>query len=159
MMAQAGGLVTHIDSSNPSVKWARQNASITALDPKSIRWIVEDARKYVERELRRGNRYDLIVLDPPTYGHGTGGESWKLQRDLPKLLQQCCQLLSEQPIGLLLTGHTEEVEPSEWINDAIGDSRRNISSFDKSNVESGRSTLVSRFNELLDCGYFSRIAF
>lgn len=106
-MAGWGARVTHVDASRPSVAWARRNAKLNGLDERPIRWIVDDARTYARREVRRGRRYDGIVLDPPTYGHGAGGAAaWRLDEDLPDLLGTVADLLA--PDGfVLLTAHTE----------------------------------------------------
>lgn len=92
--AAAGAAVTHVDSVKQVVAWARENAEASKLD--GIRWIVDDALKFVQREVRRGNRYDGIILDPPAYGRGPDGEKWILERDIMPLLEACGQLLSER---------------------------------------------------------------
>lgn len=99
--AAAGALVTHVDASNPAIGWARENQLLSGLANNPIRWIREDALKFVQREIRRGRRYDGIVLDPPQTGHGPNGEVWSLARLLPELLAGCLQLLSDQPLFLL----------------------------------------------------------
>lgn len=104
--ALAGAEVVHVDAAKPVVNWARQNAELSGLGDAPIRWIVEDAAKFVAREAKRGNRYDGIVLDPPSYGHGPKREEWKLTRDLLDLLSGCKQLLSERPSFFLLSCHT-----------------------------------------------------
>jgi len=104
--AAAGAAVTHIDGAKSVVGWARRNAAHSGLESAPIRWIVEDAVKFVEREVKRGNRYDGIILDPPSYGHGPKGEEWKLSRDLFDLLGDCKQLLSSDPLLFLLSCHT-----------------------------------------------------
>ncbi len=104
--ARAGAEVVHVDAAKPVVTWARRNAELSGLADAPIRWIVEDAVKFVAREVKRGNRYDGIVLDPPSYGHGPKGEEWKLTRDLFNLLSDCKQLLSEMPCLFLLSCHT-----------------------------------------------------
>ena len=104
--ASSGAEVVHVDASKPVVSWARRNAESSSLADASIRWIVEDAAKFVRREVKRGNRYDAIILDPPTYGHGPKGEVWQLSRDLIDLLHDCKRLLSEQPAFFLLSCHT-----------------------------------------------------
>ena len=107
-LASQGWHVTHVDAAEPTVQWARLNAQISGLSQAPIRWLVEDARAYVARELRRGRRYDAILLDPPGYGHGPKGKAWQIDRDLPPLLEQCCQLLL--PHGaIVLTGHSDPV--------------------------------------------------
>ncbi len=107
-LAGVGARVTHVDASRPSVAWARRNATRNGLDDRPIRWIVDDARTYAGRELRRDRRYDGVVLDPPTYGHGAGGtKAWRLDDDLPALLTTVAGLLA--PDGfVLLTSHTED---------------------------------------------------
>jgi 23S rRNA (cytosine1962-C5)-methyltransferase len=101
--ASAGARVTHIDASRKSVNWARENQSLSGLDDKPVRWIVDDALKFVEREARRGARYDGIVLDPPKFGRGPKGEVWEAYKSLPRLLKACAAILSEQPLFIILT--------------------------------------------------------
>jgi 23S rRNA (cytosine1962-C5)-methyltransferase len=107
-MAAVGAAVAHVDAARPAVAWARRNAEANGLGDAPIRWLVDDARAFVARERRRGSRYDGIVLDPPTYGHGATGKPWRLDTDLDPLLADCRAILS--PDGfLLLTAHTEHV--------------------------------------------------
>jgi 23S rRNA (cytosine1962-C5)-methyltransferase len=101
--AAAGATVTHVDASKKSVTWARENQSLSGLGDRSIRWIVDDALKYVEREARRGVKYDGICLDPPKFGRGPKGEVWEVYKSLPELLRVCRQVLSAKPLFLLLT--------------------------------------------------------
>lgn len=117
-MAGWGAAVTHVDASRPSVAWARQNAAANGMDDKPIRWIVEDARAYARREVRRGRRYDGIVLDPPSYGHGGTAEPWRLEHDLDDLLGTCESLLLDDGF-ILLTTHTEGVGPDR-LAQALG---------------------------------------
>lgn len=111
--ALAGANVVHVDAAKSVVNWARRNAELSGLGDASIRWIVEDAVKFVAREIKRGNRYDAIILDPPSYGHGPKGEPWKLTRDLFALLGDCKQLLSAKPALFLLSCHTPGFGPAE----------------------------------------------
>ncbi|HET7717486.1 MAG TPA: class I SAM-dependent methyltransferase [Bauldia sp.] len=105
--AKAGAEVVHIDASKKAIGWARENqAAAGGLGDKSIRWICEDAVKFVEREHRRGNRYEGIVLDPPKFGRGPKGEVWDIFADLPALLRSCVGLLSESPLFLILTAYS-----------------------------------------------------
>ena len=107
LAAAAGGAeVTHVDSAKSVVTRARRNAELSELADAPVRWIVEDAPRFVEREIKRGNRYDGIILDPPSYGHGPKREEWKLSRDLFDLLASCRELLSDQPLLFLLSCHT-----------------------------------------------------
>jgi 23S rRNA (cytosine1962-C5)-methyltransferase len=104
--AAAGAAVTHVDAARNIVAWARRNAELSALAGAPLRWIAEDAVKFVNREVRRGNRYDAVILDPPSYGHGTHGEAWRLAEDLPRLLALCAELTARRPRFVLLTCHT-----------------------------------------------------
>jgi 23S rRNA (cytosine1962-C5)-methyltransferase len=104
--AAAGAEVTHVDSARNIVAWARRNAELSGLSAAPIHWIAEDARKFVRRELNRGNRYDAVLLDPPSYGHGSRGEVWRLSKHLPGLLAACAELTAESREFLLLTCHT-----------------------------------------------------
>ncbi len=107
--AAAGAEVTHVDASKKSVGWARDNAELSGLSDKPIRWIVEDARRYVQREVRRGSRYDGVILDPPKYGRGPTGEVWRLFEDLAELTRSCAQLLSPDADFLLLNAYAARV--------------------------------------------------
>jgi 23S rRNA (cytosine1962-C5)-methyltransferase len=109
--AAAGAAVVHVDSSKPAVDWARRNAGHSRLASAPIRWIVEDAAKFVEREMRRGNKYQAIILDPPSYGHGPKGQMWKFDRDIAELLRGCAQLIDQSPRLMLLSCHTPGWSP------------------------------------------------
>ena len=102
-VAAAGASVTHVDASKKSVSWARENQELSGLGDKPIRWIVEDALKYVQREARRGVKYDGIILDPPKFGRGPKGEVWEVYKSLPNLLDECRQCLSENPLFVIVT--------------------------------------------------------
>lgn len=108
-MAAAGASVTHVDASKKAVAWARENAELSGLAERPIRWITEDARKYVQREVRRGSKYEGIILDPPKYGRGPGGEVWRLFEDLPELARLCGELLSDQAQFLVLNAYAERI--------------------------------------------------
>jgi 23S rRNA (cytosine1962-C5)-methyltransferase len=107
--AAAGAAVTHVDASRRAVGWARENAALSSLDDAPVRWICEDARKWVAREVRRGARYDAILLDPPKFGRGPGGEAWRLYEDLPELMAGCAALLSDEPSFLILNAYSERL--------------------------------------------------
>ena len=109
--ARAGAEVCHLDASAGMVEWARANAALNALDQAPIRWIVDDAHKFLARELRRGRRYEGIILDPPSFGRGARGEVYKIERDLPQTLDLCRQLVSAAPRFLLLSAHTPGLTP------------------------------------------------
>jgi 23S rRNA (cytosine1962-C5)-methyltransferase len=110
-LASRGAHVTHVDAARGMVQWAKENADLNGLQNAPIRWIVDDARKYLARAERRGERFDAILLDPPSFGRGKIGEVFKIERDLPKLLIQCRNLLSENPLFVLLTCHTQGYTP------------------------------------------------
>ena len=107
--ASAGAAVTHLDASKKAVGWARENAELSGLADRPIRWICEDATRYLQREVRRGSQYDAIILDPPKYGRGPNGEVWRLFENLPELASLCAQLLSENASFLLLNAYAERI--------------------------------------------------
>jgi 23S rRNA (cytosine1962-C5)-methyltransferase len=117
--ARAGAEVTHVEASRSTVKWAQQNQQMSGLSEKPIRWIVDDAFKFVEREARRGNQYDGIILDPPRFGRGPKGEVWKFEKAVPDLLQACRDILTPQPLFVYLTAYDIQNIPFElyqWVN-------------------------------------------
>ncbi len=117
--ARAGADVTHLDASRSSVKWAQHNQYQSGLSSLSIRWIVDDAIKFVEREARRGSEYDGLILDPPKFGRGPGGEVWKFDNSVPELLNACAEILSPNPQFIYLTAYDIEKKPhelSDWID-------------------------------------------
>ena len=103
---KAGASVTHVDASKGMVAWAKENAVSSGLADRPVRWLVDDCKKFVEREIRRGNKYDGIVMDPPSYGRGPNGEVWKLENNLEELLRLTSQILSDNPIFFLLNTYT-----------------------------------------------------
>jgi len=110
--AAAGAAVTHVDASKGMVGWAKENARSSGLAEAPIRWIVDDCVKFVEREIRRGNRYDGIIMDPPSYGRGPKGEIWKIEDAIYPLIQLCSQLLSENPLFFLVNSYTTGLAPA-----------------------------------------------
>ena len=110
--AEAGAKVCHVDASKGMVSWAKENAQLSGLADKPIRWIVDDCNKFVEREIRRGNKYDAIVMDPPSYGRGPGGDVWKLEEAVYPLVELCSQVLSDKPLFFLLNSYTTGLSPS-----------------------------------------------
>ena len=111
--ANAGAEVVHVDAARNVVSWARQNADASGLGDHPIRWIDEDARLFVQREIKRGNHYDVVILDPPSYGHGPDGQAWKIHQHLPSLLAECATLTSQQRAAMLITCHTPTLGPAE----------------------------------------------
>ena len=110
--AAAGASVTHVDASKGMVTWAKENAAASGLSDAPIRWIVDDCVKFVEREIRRGNHYDAIIMDPPSYGRGPKGEIWKIEESVYPLIKLCAELLSEQPLFFLVNSYTTGLQPA-----------------------------------------------
>lgn len=110
--AAAGASVCHVDASKGMVQWARDNAESSGLSEKPIRWIVDDCEKFVSREIRRGRHYDAIIMDPPSYGRGPGGEVWKLEDCIYELVRLCAGVLSEKPLFFVLNSYTTGLSPS-----------------------------------------------
>lgn len=122
--AAAGAEVVHVDAARNTVGWARRNAELSGMAEKPIRWIAEDAAKFAKRELTRGNRYDAVILDPPSYGHGPRGEVWRLSKHLPRLLAICGELTADRRRFVLLTCHTPGLDPQRLKTitaEALGD--------------------------------------
>ena len=109
---RAGASVTHVDASKGMVQWAKENATASGLADRPVRWLVDDCVKFVGREQRRGNTYDAIIMDPPSYGRGPGGEVWKLEEQLDGLLRLCLTVLSEKPLFLVLNSYTTGLSPA-----------------------------------------------
>ena len=110
--ANAGAKVCHVDASQGMVQWAKENAAVSGLSDKPVRWIVDDCVKFVQREIRRGNKYDGIIMDPPSYGRGPGGEVWKLEEQLFSLVELCTGVLSDNPEFFLLNSYTTGLSPA-----------------------------------------------
>ena len=104
--AKAGAAVTHVDASKGMVTWAKENAAASGLAEAPIRYIVDDCVKFVEREIRRGNKYDAIIMDPPSYGRGPGGETWKIEDSIHPFVRLCTQVLTDEPLFFLLNSYT-----------------------------------------------------
>lgn len=117
--AQAGAKVVHIDSSKAAVAWARENAELSALTDKPIRWIVEDARVFVEREIKRGRKYDAIIMDPPAFGHGPTSELWKIEEHFLALIEDCKKLLKDQPLFFLINGYSAGYSAIAYENNLL----------------------------------------
>jgi 23S rRNA (cytosine1962-C5)-methyltransferase len=118
--AAAGAEVVHVDAAKNIVDWARRNAELSGLADAPIHWITEDAMKFIKREVKRGNKYDALILDPPSYGHGRRGEVWQLSKHLPQLLSMCAELTAGQCRFVLLTCHTPGYD-SARLADMLGE--------------------------------------
>ncbi len=118
---KAGASVCHVDASKGMTLWAKENAQSSGVADKSVRWIVDDCIKFVQREIRRGNKYDIIIMDPPSYGRGPGGEVWKLENEVYGFVELCSQVLSDDPFMVLINSYTTGLSPSvmEYILGAV----------------------------------------
>lgn len=143
--ARAGAKVCHLDASTKAVAWAKENASLNKLDKAPIRYIVDDAMKFLKREVRRKSKYDGIILDPPSFGRGTSGQVFKIEKDLFELLSLCKELLSEDPLFLILTCHTPGFSPSVLRSISSQVFKKNNPSIknDETNFTSGEMYLKS----------------
>lgn len=151
-LAKAGFAITHVDASAPAIRWARDNAQLNQLHEHPIRWIVEDARTFVARELKRQRKYDCIVMDPPSFGHGPTGKPWEIVRDLPPLLEKCRELLTENS-HFLFTAHSVEPAPKEiegWLKSKLWQAKL------AEPVSTARLTLVDARGRELDSGFYIR---
>lgn len=151
VLAKAGCFVTHVDASKPAIAWAKDNHALNRLPPDSVRWILDDAVKFVQRELRRGISYDGVIMDPPAFGHGPSGKTWKFNRDLPKLLADSIKLLSGKAAFLLVNGYatnSSALALGNVLEDALG--RR------QGNLEFGELCLKQSNHRLLSTGIFAR---
>lgn len=107
----AGASVTHVDASKGMVNWAKENATSSHVDDKPVRWLVDDCGKFVEREIRRGNKYDAIIMDPPSYGRGPKGEIWKIEDSIYPFMEKSVELLSDNPLFFLVNSYTTGLQP------------------------------------------------
>lgn len=154
MCARAGAEVVHVDASKTAIGWGRENAKLSGLEDASIRWILDDAVEFVKREVKRGNKYDAILLDPPAFGHGPNGESWKIEEDFLPLLGHLKGLLSEQPLFFLINGYSSGYSSVAYKN--------NLLSFKEKYggvLEEGELAIEeSKTGRLLPSGIFARWA-
>ena len=119
--AKAGAQVCHVDAAKGMVAWGKENAAASGLSDAPIRWIVDDCAKFVEREIRRGRRYDAVLMDPPSYGRGPGGEVWKLEQNLWPFVSLCAGVLSEDPLFVIINSYTTGLSPSvlSYVTESI----------------------------------------
>jgi len=148
----AGAEVVQVDGSKSAITWAKQNAEFSKLDDKKVRWIEDDARKFVQREIKRGNKYDAIIMDPPAFGHGANKELWKIEDDLLKLLDMCREILSEKPLFILLNGYSSGYSAIAYEN-----SLKSLLDKFGGKIESGELAIEeSKSGRLLPAGIFAR---
>lgn len=151
--AKAGASVTHVDASKGMVNWAKENAASSDLSDSPIRWLVDDCVKFVEREIRRGNKYDAIIMDPPSYGRGPKGEIWKIEDSIHSFIKLCTQILSNDAIFFLINSYTTGLAPSVLTYMLETEVKRQFGGY----VESGEIGLpVSSNGLVLPCGASGR---
>jgi 23S rRNA (cytosine1962-C5)-methyltransferase len=149
MLARAGARVAHVDSSRPAVTWARRNAQLSGLAEAPIRWLVDGAEAFIAREGRRERHYAGIILDPPSYGHGAAGKGWRLDDDLPALLDGCAQLVRPEGGWALLTAHTPG-----WDDDRLASAL--AEAMPATDVEAGPLSLTAETGAVLRLGWWAR---
>ncbi len=150
--AQAGAEVVHVDGSKVAIGWGRDNAALSGLADKPIRWILDDAMKFVQREIKRGKKYEGIIMDPPAFGHGPNRELWKIENHLPLLLDACRQVLSERPLFVLINGYASGYSAIAYKNNLL----EMMNGF-KGEIEMGELTVAEKNSQrLLPCGIFAR---
>lgn len=150
--AQAGAEVVHVDGSKVAIGWARDNAQLSGLADKPVRWILDDAQKFVAREIKREKQYDGIIMDPPAFGHGADGEVWKIEEDFLKLLDACKQVLSKEPLFVIINGYASGYSAVAYQN-SLGDLMKNYGGA----IEIGELTIAEKnSSRLLPAGIFAR---
>lgn len=150
--ASAGAKVTHVDASYPTIGWARDNQKISGLENKPIRWILDDASKFVQREIKRSVKYDAIIMDPPIFGHGPKGEIWDFNKSFPKLLEMCQQILTSQPLFIIINAYAISAS-SLMLENILKDFTQNYGG----KVESGELAIQEKTGQrLLSTGIFAR---
>lgn len=148
--AKSGAEVCHVDGSKQAVFWARENAKISGLENEPIRWIIDDVIVFLKREIKRGRKYDAIIMDPPSFGHGPKDELWKIEEDFLELIKLCKEVLSSDPIFILINGYTAGYSSIAYENNL-----REM--FDYGVFEKGElAILETSGNKLLPCGIFAR---
>jgi 23S rRNA (cytosine1962-C5)-methyltransferase len=152
--AQAGAEVVHVDASRTAVTWARRNAEQSNLSAAPIRWIVDDALAFVRRELRRGNRYDGLILDPPSFGRGTQGQVWSIEKNFDELLESCATLVDNRPKLFVVTCHTTGWSPNQ-LSQRV---QRSLQPHVDQIIEHDWLQLATRSNWILKSGTFARWA-
>lgn len=152
--AAAGATVTHVDASRGMTEVAKRNVALNNLPYESVRYIVDDCQKFVEREIRRGHHYDAIIMDPPNFGRGANGEVWKLENNLNQLIANCVKLLSAKPLFILVNNYTNSVQPTV-IENVL---RKNLSGI-KYNIQTDEIGLPTAEGLILPCGGTSYVSF
>ncbi len=150
--ARAGAEVCHVDGSKSAVAWARDNAKLSNLSDAPIRWIVDDVLMFLKREIKRGRKYDAILMDPPSFGHGPKDELWKIEDSFLELMDLCKQILSDDPLFVLINGYTAGYSPIAYENNL-----KDVMKDHAGKIEIGELVIEqSGADKLLPCGIFAR---
>lgn len=157
-LAKDGHFVTHVDSSKPAIAWAKENQILNNIPTDRIRWILDDAAEFAAREVKRGKTYDAIVLDPPAFGHSPTGKTWRVERDLAPLLEDCAKLLSASPAFLLLNGYAQHDTPESFKRLLTGILRTQNAHRDVT-IEAAELYLETHDHRKLSTGTFARCRF
>lgn len=150
-LTKLGHFVTHVDASKPTIGWAKENQKANGFAENSIRWILDDAAKFVKRELNRGNQYDAIIMDPPAFGHSPSGATWKFNQNLPELLRDSVKLLSPKAKFLIINGYATN-SSALALNNLLEDAIKNK----KGNIEFGELCLQQKNQRMISTGIFAR---
>lgn len=151
VLAKAGCQITHVDASKPSINWANENHKLNNLPANSVRWILDDALKFVKREVKRGAKYEGIIMDPPAFGHSPEGKIWKFNKDLPGLLLDCAKLLSSNAQFLLVNGYATNSSALS-LNNLLFETMKNF----EGQIEFGELCLKQSSKRLISTGIFAR---
>ncbi len=147
-----GAEAVHVDGSKATVNWAKENAQASGLDKRPVRWLIDDARKFVTREIKRENKYDGIVMDPPSFGRGAKGEVWNIEDDVAPLIEQCFKILTDEPVFFLINGYASGYSSRAYYNLLTPLVKKY-----GGNIEFGELTIEeSKGGRLLPCGIFAR---
>jgi len=149
--AASGAEVCHVDGSKMAVEWARVNAELSGLKDAAIRWMIEDVIVFLKREIKRGRKYDAIIMDPPSFGHGPSKELWKIEEHFLELMKLCKDLLSEDPLFILINGYTAGYSSIVYENNL-----RDMMKEYKGTIESGELVIEEDSGKLLPAGIFAR---
>ena len=148
----AGASVTHVDSSRGMVDWCKENVNDSGYKEASIRYLVDDVVKFVKREIRRGNKYDAIIMDPPSYGRGANKEIWNIEKDLNNLVELCTKVLSDDPLFFIINSYTTGMSPTVLKNLLTV----TVNKYKKGNITCGEIGLKDNNDLVLPCGIYGR---
>lgn len=150
----AGASVVHVDAAKGMVQWAKENVKLSGLENSSIRYIVDDCLKFVEREYRRGNKYDVIIMDPPSYGRGPNGEVWKFEKNIYMLITSCLKIMSDRPLFMLINSYTTGIS-SIVLENIL--KKTVLEKYPTAKIDCGEIGLpITKDNLVLPCGIYGR---